>query len=168
MTERPVAPSHQCSAPDWLRRAADTLRQAARDATPGPWRGGDPNVGAAGLERYRTTVEHFATPTAFPAVRPTRSPGEPVLPGLRDPLETFEGALRPVPSRVPINARWIAMVSPLIAGPLATVLHSLAEHLEVTIQAGGSAEEEPYRSAVTLAKIIVAATADSTGPRIES
>ena len=48
------------------------------------------------------------------------------------------------------------------------MLHSLAEHLEVTIQAGGSAEEESYRSAVTLEKIIFGATADSTGLRMEN
>jgi hypothetical protein len=137
------------------------LRQAAREATPGPWRWGDPNVGGGGLEQYRSTLEHFPVSTPFPAIRQRQTTGEPVLPGLRDPLEVFEDALQPTTHpRVPANARWIALVSPLLAEPLATLLHSLSQRLEETIETGGSADDEPYRSAVAVAKVIVGAAAE--------
>ena len=160
MNERAATSPDRRSAADLLRQAAETLRRAARNATPGPWRWGDPDVGGGALEQYRSTLEHLTAPTPFPAIRRTQAVSEPVLPGLRDPLEVFEDALQPTHPRVPANARWITLVSPLIAEPLATLLHSLAQHLEVTIQAGGSADDEPYRSAVAVAKIIVGAQAD--------
>jgi hypothetical protein len=39
--------------------------------------------------------------------------------------------------RTPANARGIALVSPLLADPLATLLDSLAQRLDETIPAGG-------------------------------
>jgi hypothetical protein len=40
------------------------------------------------------------------------------------------------------------------------LLGSLAQRLEETIETGGSADDEPYPSAVAVAKVIVGATAD--------
>ncbi len=80
-------------------------------------------------------------------------------PRLRDPLEVFEDALQHTAPRVSASGRWAALISPLLAEPFATLLHSLAQRLEETIEAGGSADAEPYRSAVAAAKIIVEATA---------
>jgi hypothetical protein len=160
MNERPATSPNGHSAADLLRRAAEMLRQAAREAPPGLWRWGDPDVDGGGLEQYRSTLEHLPGSTPFPAVSQTQAAGEPVLPRLRDPLEDFEEALQPTHSHVPANARCIALVSPLLAEPLATLLHSLSQRLEETIETGGSADDEPYRSAVAVAKVIVGAAAE--------
>ncbi|MGH4008314.1 MAG: hypothetical protein ACRDTH_09220 [Pseudonocardiaceae bacterium] len=160
MNERALTSPHRRSTPDLLRQAAETLRQAARYAKPGPWQGGDPDLIGGALEQDRSTLEHLAAPTPLPAIRRTQAVGEPAFPGLRDSLEVFEDALQPTHPRVPANARWIELVSPLIAEPLATLLHSLAQRLEETIQTGGSADDEPYRSAVAVAKVVVGATAE--------
>jgi hypothetical protein len=134
-----------------LRQAAETLWQPAREATPGPWRWGDPDVGGGGLEQYRSTLENFPGPIPFSPIRQRQAAGKPVPPGLRDPLEIFEAALQPAHPRVPANARWIALVSPLLAEPPAALLGSLAQRLEETMETGGSADDEPYPSAVDVA-----------------
>src|SRR3954468_9901689 len=118
MNERPATSPR--SAAELLCQAAEVLWQAAREATPGSWRWGDPDVGGGGLEQYCSTLEPLPGSTPFPAGSRTQTAGEPVLLGLRDPLEVFEEALQPTQSHVPATARWIVLGSPLLAEPLAT------------------------------------------------
>jgi hypothetical protein len=86
-------------AADWVQHAAEVLRRIARDATPGPWRWGDPAATVGMLERQRTTLERSPMNTAFPAIRRRADDGEPVLPGLRDPLDPFEDAVDAISPR---------------------------------------------------------------------
>lgn len=160
MIDRDATPEEVWSAADWLHRAAEVLRRNAHDATPGPWRWGDPAATVGVLERHRTTLERSPMNTTFPAVRRRDDDREPVLPGLRDPLDLFEDAVGSISPRVHANARWIAILSPSIAEPLASLLEALAENAEQVIDAGGSVDKEPYLSAVVLAKRIVEASED--------
>jgi hypothetical protein len=163
MTDQDAMREEARSAADWLHHAAEVLRRIAHDATPGPWRWGDPAATVGVLERHRTTLERSPMHGAFPAVRWRDDEGEPVLPGLRDPLDLFEDAVNAVPPRVRANARWITVLTPSIAEPLASLLEALAGNAEQIINAGGSVDEEPYLSAVVLAKRIVEASQDWPG-----
>ncbi|WP_214367649.1 hypothetical protein [Pseudonocardia sp. H11422] len=164
MTDRNAGPRDVWSAADWLRHAAEVLRRIARDTTPGPWRWGDRDVAGGALERHRTTLEHAPMHAAFPAVRRRDDEGEAVLPGLRDPLDLFGDPLDSIYPHLHANARWITVLSPSIAEPLAALLDSLAESAEQTLKAGGSTDREPYLSAVALAKLIVEAAEDRPRP----
>jgi hypothetical protein len=164
MIDRDTTPQDAWSAADWLHQAAEVLRRIARNATPGPWRWGDRDVAGGALERHRTTLEHVPVPTAFPAVRPRHGEGEAVLPGLKDPLDLFGDPVESIYPHVHENARWITVLTPSIAEPLATLLDSLAQNAEQTLKAGGSVDQEPYLSAVVLAKRIVEAAEDWPRP----
>jgi hypothetical protein len=164
MTDRNAIPEEEGSASYWLHRAAEVLRRIAHDATPGPWRWGDPATTVGMPERHRTTLERSPMNTAFPAVRRRDDDGEPVLPGLRDPLDLFEDAVGSISPRVHANARWITVLTPSIAEPLASLLEALARNAEQIIDAGGSLDKEPYLSAVVLAKRIVEAAEDWQPP----
>ncbi|MCW2721348.1 hypothetical protein [Pseudonocardia sp.] len=72
--------------------------------------------------------------------------------------------MEPIYPHVHENARWITVLSPSVAEPLATLLESLAQNAEQTLKAGGSADQEPYLSAVVLAKRIVEAADDRPRP----
>ncbi len=72
MNERAATSPESQSAVKLLREAAETLRQAARDATPGRWRWGDPDGGGGGLEQYRSTVQHLPMSTPLTAIRRQR------------------------------------------------------------------------------------------------
>jgi hypothetical protein len=157
-------PEEVRSTAEWLRRAADVLRRIAHDATPGPWRWGDPAAAIGMLEQHRTTLERSPMNTTFPAVRRRDDEGEPVLPGLRDPLDLFEDAVNAISPRAPANARWISVFTPSIAEPLASLLEALASNAEQITDAGGSVATEPYLSAVVLARRIVEAAADWPRP----
>jgi hypothetical protein len=78
-------------------------------------------------------------------------------------LDLFEDAVDAVSPRVRANARWITVLTPSIAEPLASLLEALAESAKQIINAGGSVDEEPYLSAVVLAKRIVEASQDWPG-----
>jgi hypothetical protein len=158
MADRNAMPEEVRSAADWLHHAAEVLRRIAHDATPGPWRWGDPAATVGVLERQRTTLERSPLNTAFPAVRRRDDDGEPVLPGLRDPLDLFEDAVDAISPRVHANARRITVLTPSIAEPLASLLEALAGNAEQIIDAGGLLDKEPYLSAVVLAKRIVEAS----------
>jgi hypothetical protein len=164
MTDRNAMPGDARSAADWLHHAAEVLRRIAHDATPGPWRWGDPAATIGVLERQRTTLERSPMNTTFPAVRRRDDDGEPVLPGLRDPLDLFEEAVDATSPRVHANARWITVLTPSIAEPLASLLEALARNAEQIIDAGGSLDKEPYLSALVLAKRIVEAAEDRPRP----
>ena len=156
MTERNSKPRHMWSVSDWLRGAADVLRRTARSATPGPWRWGDWRARPGTLEQNRTRLERSPAHGAFPTIRQRVDVGEAVLPGLEDPLDAFEEELGRVSPRANANAHWITLLTPSAAEPLASLLDSLAQSAEQITQAGGSVDDEqPYRSAVALAKLIV-------------
>jgi hypothetical protein len=157
MTDRNVMPEQARSTADWLRHAAEVLRRISHDATPGPWRWGDPAATVGMLEQDRITLERSPMHTAFPAVRRRDDDAEPVLPALRDPLDLFEDAVNAVSPRVHANARWMTVLTPSIAEPLASLLEALASNAEQITDAGGSVATEPYLSAVALAKRIVEA-----------
>ncbi|MHA6793927.1 hypothetical protein ACVGVM_10535 [Pseudonocardia bannensis] len=159
MIDRNTTPRDAWNAADWLRQAAEVLRRIARDATPGPWRWGDPDVAGGALERHRTRLEHLPAPV-FPAVRPPEHTGEAVLPGLKDPLDRFGDPVESIQPRVRANAHWITVVTPAVAEPLASLLDALAESAEQIIEAGGPIDREPYLSAVVLAQRIVEAARD--------
>ena len=155
MTERNSKPRHMWSVSDWLRGAADVLRRTARNATPGPWRWGDWRARPGTLEQNRTRLERSPAHGAFPTIRQRVDVGEAVLPGLEDPLDAFEEELARVYPHANANARWVTLLTPSAAEPLASLLDSLAQSAEQITQAGGSVDDEPYRSAVALAKLIV-------------
>jgi hypothetical protein len=157
MTDPNLTPDDTWSAVDWLRHASVVLRRLARHATPGPWRWGDRDVTEGNLERRRTTLERSPMHPRFPAVRRRDDNTEAVLPGLSDPLDLFEDALDSIYPHAKANALWLTVVNPSIAEPLATLLDSLAQDAEQTLKAGGSVDQEPYRSAVALAKTIIEA-----------
>jgi hypothetical protein len=150
-------PDDTWSAVDWLRHASMVLRRLARHTTPGPWRWGDTDVTEGSLERRRATLERSPMHPRFPAIRRRDDNAEAVLPGLRDPLDLFEDSLGSIYPHAKANALWLTVVNPSIAEPLATVLDSLAQDAEQTLKAGGSVDQEPYRSAVALAKTIIEA-----------
>jgi hypothetical protein len=77
MTDRNAMPEDARSAADWLHHAAEMLRRIAHDATPGPWRWGDPAATIGVVERQRTTLERSPMNTRFPAVRRRDDDGEP-------------------------------------------------------------------------------------------
>ena len=155
MTDRNSKPRHMWSVSDWLRGAADVLRRTARNATPGPWRWGDWRARPGTLEQNRTRLERSPAHGAFPTIRQRVDVGEAVLPGLEDPLDAFEEELGRVSPRANANARWMTLLTPSAAEPLASLLDSLAQSAEQITQAGGSVDDEPYRSAEALAKLIV-------------
>jgi len=157
MANRNVTPDDAWGAVDWLRHASVVLRRLARHATPGPWRWGDRDVAEGNLERRRTTLERSPIHPGFPAIRMRDDDAEVVLPGLSDPLDLFEDALDSIYPHAKANARWLTVVNPSIAEPLATLLDFLARDAEQTLKAGGSVDQEPYRSAVALAKTIIEA-----------
>jgi hypothetical protein len=160
MTGQHTKPQHTWSTVDWLREAAGLLRRAARHATPGPWRWSDRRAAPGTLERTPTMLEHSPVHRGFPSVRRPDEAGEAVLPGLEDPLDLFEKQIDTGRPRVNANARWITLLTPSVAQPLASLLDSLADSAEKVIRTGGSVDHEPYLSAVTLAKLIVNATQD--------
>jgi hypothetical protein len=90
--------------------------------------------------------------------------GEAVLPGLKDPLDLFGDPVESIYPHVHANARWITVLTPSIAERLAALLDSLAQNAEQTLKAGGSVDQEPYLSAVALAKRIVEAAEDWPRP----
>jgi hypothetical protein len=157
MTNPNPTPDDTWSAVDWLRHASMVLRRLARHTTPGPWRWGDTDVTEGSLERRRATLERSPMHPRFPAIRRRDDNAEAVLPGLRDPLDLFEDSLGSIYPHAKANALWLTVVNPSIAEPLATVLDSLAQDAEQTLKAGGSVDQEPYRSAVALAKTIIEA-----------
>ena len=155
MTDRNSKPRHMRSVSDWLRGAADVLRRTARNATPGPWRWGDWRARPGTLEQNRTRLERSPAHGAFPTIRQRVDVGEAVLPGLEDPLDAFGEELGRVSPRANANARWMTLLTPSAAEPLASLLDSLAQSAEQITQAGGSVDDEPFRSAMALAKLIV-------------
>ncbi|GEL18810.1 hypothetical protein [Pseudonocardia asaccharolytica] len=155
MTKQDMTSRETWSAADWLRHAAAALRRMVTD---GPAQWGDPDAGRGDAQR-RPVLEDMPTRTAFPAARPP-SIGDPMPAGLRDPMRDFEDAARSARPRAPA-ARWMPIVSPVIAEPLAAMLDALADGAEKTVQAGGSVAEDPYQSAVDVARLIVDATAAS-------
>lgn len=79
-----------------------------------------------------------------------------MFPGCGSPSK-FSNPPLPTCRPAPAGSRWSARC---FAERLATLLHSLEQRLEETIETGGSADGEPYRSALPVAKVIVGATAD--------
>ncbi|MFC5993756.1 hypothetical protein ACFQE5_05955 [Pseudonocardia hispaniensis] len=156
MTKQDMTSRETWSATEWLRRAAEALRRIPDD---GPPHRREPDVcGDAGRA---TVLDEMPRRTVFPAGRPL-STGDPMSAGLRDPMRQFEDAARAARPPVPAFAGWVPIVSPVLAEPLAAMLDSLAEGAERTIRAGGSVTEDPYRSAVDVARLIVEASTVTT------
>ena len=71
----------------FLRARLDEDEQAARAATPGPWRWGDWSTTFGTVEQRRRTLEHAPERGPFPAVATRDSSSRQVLPSLEDSLE---------------------------------------------------------------------------------
>jgi hypothetical protein len=79
MNARAATSPDRRRAADLLRRAAETLQQAAREATPAPWRRDDADVTGGALEQYRSTSKHLPAFIPFSARGRTQGAGEPML-----------------------------------------------------------------------------------------
>ncbi|WP_298800837.1 hypothetical protein [Pseudonocardia sp. 73-21] len=129
-----------------LHRAAEVLRRTARGAARGPWRWSDPDPEAGAAERLDrpTSMKDLA---AFPG-RPT-APPDPASIVVDRGVDLVGEAVAPHPSHP------VAALRPAIAVPLAALLDALAQQMSAAIDAGGSLDEEPFRSALRLAAAIV-------------
>lgn len=125
-----------------LHRAAEVLRRTAPGETRGPWRWADPDPEAGAGERLdRPTslkdLVPFSGAYAGDGVDvddPVRWPGRPPTPQASHPA-------------VPVD--------PAVAVPLAELLDALSREVAVAIDAGGSLADEPFRSALRLADVII-------------
>lgn len=126
---------------DLLHRAAEVLRWTAAGEARGPWRWADPDPEAGAAERSGrpTSPKHLQ---AFPARAAVPDSAVP------DPGARVHGA---------------PPVGPSLSAPLAGLLDALARQLPAAITAGGSLDDEPFRSALRLATVIVGCAGPADG-----
>jgi hypothetical protein len=146
---------------DLLHRAAEVLRWTAAAEARGPWRWADPDPEAGAAERLDRPTSPKDMP-AFPARHAAPPDPGALLPGELDLTDEAGWPGRRVvpdplagdpPARPGVHG--VPPVGPAVATPLAELLDALARHLPVAVDAGGSLDDEPFRSALRLATAIV-------------
>lgn len=130
---------------DLLHRAAEVLRWTAAGQARVPWRWADPDpeVGTAERSGRPTSPKHLQ---AFPA-----RPADPAVP---DPVVPDPRGRQRLPA---------TPVAPSLSAPLAGLLDALARQLPAAVTAGGSLDDEPFRSALRLATVIVECAGPADG-----
>ncbi|MBW0133796.1 hypothetical protein [Pseudonocardia abyssalis] len=141
-----------------LRRAADLLRCGGLGAARGPWLWADPDPEAGAGERTGRPTSPKDLP-AFPVhPDPHRGPG-------RADAALVDDAVRwpevPAPRSASCGA---ARVASGIARPLADLLDALAPQVVAAVDAGGSLDDEPFRSALRLAAAVLGPAGARPGP----
>ncbi|MFC4944988.1 hypothetical protein [Pseudonocardia sp. GCM10023141] len=145
-------------ADEQLHRAAETLRRAVAGRARGPWRWSDPDPDAGAAERIGrpTSMKDL---TAFPRTAARPDPGS----SGREPMDALDRAIAGdapgPPVRRGAHPGAGGSIGPSVAASLAALLDALAGTLVAAVDAGGSLDDEPYRSALRLAAVIGDGTA---------